>query len=173
MGLKVGKEIKEWLTKACAYALKLLSYRERSEWEIRDRMRKKGYEDGLIEDVLRYLESHNFISDERFAQVWGENRIRRGYGRKRVYFELRQKGVEADLIDEVLDRLYSKVNEVEMALRLTKGKNFLLKKGNKRTIRKICGFLKRRGFSSKVINEVLMEIGPQILNVGEDITNEL
>jgi regulatory protein len=168
MDLKVSKERKEELKKACAYALKLLSYRERSKWEVKDRMRKKGYEDNLIEDVLRYLESHNFISDQRFAQVWEENRIKKGYGRKRIYFELRQKGLEVDLIDELLERVYSKVNEVEIALKVVKEKNFLLKKDKPRTRKRIYGFLQRRGFSSEVINEVLTEIEPQISKIDID-----
>jgi len=124
------EEMKRWVDeekfkKARAYALKLLSYRERSRWEVRDRMKKRGYEDRLIEQVLRYLETHNFINDERFAQEWGENHIKKGYGRKRIYFELRQKGLEADL------------NEAR---------------------RKICGFLKRRGFSFEIIDKVIVEI---------------
>ena len=150
--------MREELERACRYALRLLDYRERSKQEIRDRMKKKGYGDDLIEEVLRYLEAHNFVNERRFAQIWGEHCIRKGYGRRRTYIELREKGLETDLIDEVLNELYSEVDETGMALSLIKRRRFLLRGSRESRIRRTYEFLRRRGFSPEVIHEVMREI---------------
>ena len=79
------------LLQAQDYALKLLSYRERSSKEIQVRMERKGFEKDVIEEVLRYLESQKYLDDRRFAELWAHDRLRKGYGKWRVILELREK----------------------------------------------------------------------------------
>jgi len=160
--------VRKDLKRARAYALRLLDYRERSKQEIRDKMREKGYGQRLIEEVLQYLEAHKFINEKRFACVWGESRIRKGYGKRRTYLELKQKGLDTDLIDEVLDKLYSSIDEVEIAFNLIKKRKSLLGDSRKSSTRRIYEFLKRRGFSFEVIDKVITEIKPQVSQINKD-----
>jgi len=163
--LYVGKQLKdkdlkqiyykEKISKARMYALKLLSYRERSGWEIKKRMERKGYQKEIIEDTLNYLKKRDLINDERFARIWIEDRIRGEYGRRRIYYELSEKGVDKEIVDDLIKKLYPKVNEINIALHLIeKNKRFLKEEKNSR-IRKISAFLERRGFPFDVINEVM------------------
>lgn len=144
------------LSQAQDYALKLISYRERSREEIQVRMKRKGFEKDVTEEVLRYLESHKYLDDRRFAEVWAYDRLRKNYGRWRVIWELREKGVDQEIIDEVVKEIYSAVDEIGMALDLVNRKGYSLESAqDKGVARRASGFLRRRGFSFSVIREVM------------------
>ena len=167
MDLKVGKLIdekdlekitsQEELNKAQAYALMLLGYRERSLREIKIRMRQKGYEEKLVEKVVKYLKDRNLINDKRFTQLWAESRIKKGYGRWRIQSELEQKGVNREITDEILKDLYSGIDEVQVALDLVEKKRWVSKEPPRLTER-VSNLLRRRGFSFEVISNVVEKI---------------
>jgi regulatory protein len=167
MDLKIGKLIdekdlekitsQEELNKTQAYALMLLGYRERSLQEMRMRMRQKGYEEKLIEKVVKYLKDQNLINDKRFARLWAESRIKKGYGSWRIKSELEQKGVDREMVDEILKDLYSGVDEVQVALDLIKEKRWVSKEPQRLTER-VSNLLRRRGFSFEVISNVVEKI---------------
>jgi len=167
MDLRVGKLVdekdlkkitsQEELNKAQAYALMLLGYRERSLREIEMRMRQKGYEEKLVEKVVKYLKDRNLINDKRFTQLWAESRIKKGYGRWRIQSELEQKGVNREIGDEILKDLYSGIDEVQVALDLVEKKRWVSKEPPRLTER-VSNLLRRRGFSFEVISDVVEKI---------------
>ena len=167
MDLRVGKLVdekdlkkitsQEELNKAQAYALMLLGYRERSLREIKIRMRQKGYEEKLVEKVVKYLKDRNLINDKRFTQLWAESRIKKGYGRWRIQSELEQKGVNREIGDEILKDLYSGIDEVQVALDLVEKKRWVSKEPLRLTER-VSNLLRRRGFSFEVISNVVEKI---------------
>ncbi|MCK4617302.1 regulatory protein RecX [Candidatus Aerophobetes bacterium] len=167
MDLRVGKLVdekdlkkitsQEELNKAQAYALMLLGYRERSLREIEMRMRQKGYEEKLVEKVVKYLKDRNLINDKRFTQLWAESRIKKGYGKWRIQSELEQKGVNREITDEILKDLYSGIDEVQVALDLVEKKRWVSKEPPRLTER-VSNLLRRRGFSFEVISNVVEKI---------------
>ena len=167
MDLRVGKLVdekdlkkitsQEELNKAQAYALMLLGYRERSLREIKIRMRQKGYEEKLVEKVVKYLKDRNLINDKRFTQLWAESRIKKGYGSWRIQSELEQKGVNREIADEILKDLYSGIDEVQVALDLVEKKRWVSKEPPRLTER-VSNLLRRRGFSFEVISNVVEKI---------------
>ena len=167
MDLKVGKLIdekdlkkitsQEELNRGQAYAFMLLGYRERSLHEIRMRMRRKGYQEKLIEEVIKYLKDRDLINDKRFARLWAESRIKKGYGSWRIKSELEQKGVNREMADEILKDLYSGIDEVQVALDLVKKKRWVSQEPQKLTER-VSNLLSRRGFSFEVISNVVEKV---------------
>ncbi len=147
------------LSPAQDYALRLLSYRERSRQEVQARMERKGFQRDVIEKILRYLESQKYLDDKRFAELWTHNRLKRRYGKGRVILELREKGVNQEIIDEVVKKTYSTVDEIGMALDLVKRKGYNLESAeDQRALRRASGFLRRRGFSFSIIREVMSRV---------------
>ena len=73
-------------------AVKYLSLRERSEGEVRARLRRSCYDETVIDRVMIELAAHNLVSDSRFAGQWASSRSRK-YGKTRIARELRAKGV--------------------------------------------------------------------------------
>ncbi|MFQ6033771.1 MAG: regulatory protein RecX, partial [Candidatus Bipolaricaulia bacterium] len=87
------------------YLLRLLRYRPRSRAEAESRLRKRGYSDELIREILTWAEDMGMIDDEAFAKLWIADRLeRRPRGRALLRRELREKGVSPGLIERALDR---------------------------------------------------------------------
>lgn len=87
-------------------ALRLLGYRPRSRLEVERHLHQKGYEAEAIEAAMARLVANRYIDDEAFARSWLNHRERlRPRGARGLSHELRQKGVEREIIEEVLTEL--------------------------------------------------------------------
>ena len=83
-------------------AFQFLSYRPRSEAETRERLKQRGYEDEEIEKVVAQLKRLDLLDDAAFAEFWKENRNSfRPRSQRMLKMELRRKGVESEVINEV------------------------------------------------------------------------
>jgi len=85
-----------------AAALRLLARREHSREELRRKLRRGGHPEALVERVLEALAREGLQDDRRFAEAYLRARRERGYGPLRVAVELRQRGVDRDLVERVL-----------------------------------------------------------------------
>ncbi|MCC2672803.1 MAG: regulatory protein RecX [Armatimonadetes bacterium] len=137
-------------------AFRLLGYRARSQVELRRRLLQKGYDPGMVEEVLAALGRSGLINDAEFSQSWVRARTgSRPMGPNRIAAELRQKGVDREVIDEALEAVDT---DAEMALALTVGRRKIeqLRGEDPRVARRKLGsVLMRRGFSSGVCARVL------------------
>lgn len=132
-------------------AVRLLSYRPRSEAEIRARLRPR-FERETIERVISQLRARQLIDDAAFAQFWRENRESfRPCSRRFLWMELKRKGVASEVIDEVLEG----INEEESAYRAAQRRARTLERDYETFRRKLGAFLGRRGFSYEVINRTV------------------
>ncbi len=164
--LQIGQEIDEEKIrqlkqaeaseKAYQRALNFLSYRVRTESEIRRNLNKHDTPESVIEEVLERLRRNNLVDDLHFANTWVENRSEfRPRGRRALQSELRQKGVDQEVIEEALQNL----NEEELAYQAAK-------KNARKYLRyewpefrkKLLGFLARRGFNYGVSAPVVERV---------------
>ena len=84
-------------------AAAFLAVRPRSIAETRRRLRQLGYPDGLVGQVVTQLIELDCLDDEKFARAWVESRDRaRPGGQLALRRELAQKGVDRQLVDQVL-----------------------------------------------------------------------
>ncbi len=85
-------------------AIKLLTFRDRTEKELRDRLTEKGFEEGEIEETLELLKGYGYIDDERYAKKFVSDGINvRGHGPGRIKIELLKKGVDREIIEAALE----------------------------------------------------------------------
>ena len=138
-----------------AYAL--LRQRPRSVYEIRNRLKLKGYADPLIEDVVASLERTGDLNDERFARFWIESRMRMNpAGEVVLKYELKRNGISDNIIEAVLNEKAEKYDEYEIALSMAKDRFERLKKLDRRkATKRIYDFLLRRGFTDDNIRRVV------------------
>ena len=134
--------------KAYHRALNFLSYRVRTEKEIRRNLAKHETPEPVIESVLARLRRSHLVDDLYFAQTWVENRSDfRPRGRRALRSELRQKGIAEALIDEALHNL----DEQELARRAAEKNARKYRRLEWPEFRqKLLGFLARRGFNYDV-----------------------
>jgi len=89
--------------KAYGLALAYVARRIRSEWELRDYFRRKGYEPELADQLITRLDKLGFVNDERFAEAWVSNRrLLKPVSKRRLTQELRQKRIADDIIEKTL-----------------------------------------------------------------------
>lgn len=133
----------------CLYAaLRLLRYRPRSEAEIRTRLSRR-FNTETIEGVIFRLKARQMIDDAAFAAFWREERDSFSpRGRQLLKMELRHKGVDSEIINDVL----AGINDDENAYRAAQRRIRALGKEDYETFRRKMGaFLRRRGFSYEVV----------------------
>lgn len=140
-------------------ALRLLNYRPRSAAEVRGRLGRRGYDPEQVEAVVSRLQEQGLLEDRAFARLWVENRrLSSPRGRQRLAAELRQKGLAAEVIADVLAEAADE-DEAAQALELARGRARALS-GLERPafLRRLQGFLSRRGFSSELVLQVARQV---------------
>jgi len=158
-GLRVGQELSveemaalgrmERRGRCLDAAARLLAYRPRSEHELRERLRRRSFDDDSIESVISRLKDQGIVDDIAFARFWQESRtVFSPRSRWLIALELGRKGVAPEIIDEVLGQ----ADDTENAYRAAMGKARKMAALDYDTFRQRLGeFLKRRGFGYQVI----------------------
>lgn len=141
---------------ALQQALLFLSYRARSEKEIRQNLKKHEYSEDAVEYALTRLRENRLANDNEFAQAWVENRSTfRPRSRRALTLELRQKGIDEETVKEAVANLDEEALAYETAQkrapRLTS-----LEWGEFR--KKLSEHLARRGFPYSVVTSVVTRI---------------
>jgi len=148
-------------SKANSYGLRLLSFRNRSEQELVQKMKQKQYDVEVIKNTIAFLKHHQYINDEAFTNDFVKSKLStQKYGKNRIKQELYQKGISKDLINSTIDEMSNSDQEYETALELSR-KKLLTSYRNDDTqsqYRKIGGFLQRRGFGFETISKVLNKL---------------
>ena len=85
-------------------AVDLLARREHSATELFNKLLQKGFAEELVESALCELKNKNLQSDERFAEAFVNERIRRGYGPIKIQHELSRKGISQNLISAYVNQ---------------------------------------------------------------------
>jgi regulatory protein len=138
-------------------ALHFLSFRPRSEDEIRRRLRQDDIDDLVIDSVLGRLRQAGLVDDLQFAQTWIENRSAfRPRSHRLLAYELRQKGIAADTISTSLDDLVDDEVLAYQAAARQAGKYEKMEWVDFR--KKLINFLGRRGFSYSVSAPVVLRV---------------
>ena len=141
-------------------ALTALNYRPRSEREVRQHLKKKGFAEDVIDAVIQRLQNNQFIDDDRFAELWIENRSEsRPRGKRALAYELRQRGIDTDIIERsLLD-----VDEETLAHQAAQKQARKLKTLEWVDFRKkMYGYLSRRGFSYEISAPIVAQVWAEI-----------
>lgn len=164
--LRVGQELSEEKIqqlqaedareRAYQQAMLFLSYRARSESEIRQNLRKHEIPEPVIEQTLERLRQDGLANDHQFARSWVENRSTfRPRSRRMMAMELRQKGINEEAVSSAVED----VDDEALAYEAAQKRVSRLKSLEWNDFRKkLSEFLARRGFSYSVIAPVVTRI---------------
>lgn len=98
--LKEGYEDK--VNTALNSALRTLSARTHSEFELQQKLSRKGYESEVVAEVLKRIKEYGYLDDYLFAKSLISSELNKGSGKKIVEYKLSEKGVSLDIIEELL-----------------------------------------------------------------------
>ena len=138
-------------------ALKLLELRPRSERELKQKLRLKGFTEKIIFEVTSDLKKVDLINDEKFAETWASIRLaNKPMGKFLLKQELFRKGIKKELIEDVIKKSFEDEKEIDLATKLLeKRKKLFQNLEDKKVQKKLSNFLLRRGFSYDIVNKVM------------------
>ena len=164
--LEVGQELsaekiarlKEEDGREMAYqrALNLLSYRPRTQAEIRKKLEEHEFSEADIAYTLERLQRSGLLDDAAFARAWVDNRNEmRPRGRRALSFELRRKGVAPEVIEQTLEA----IDEEQLAYRAAQKRARRYKTLDFQGFRKkMYSHLVQRGFGYDAIGAVVERV---------------
>jgi len=164
--LQVGQELSvaqvealtgsDQLQRCLEAAYRYLSYRPRSESEIRGRMQRRGFAVETIDAAIARLREQNLLDDEAFAQFWKENR--ESFSPRSQWLtglELKRMGVMNDVIEQTVAGIDDDENAYRAALNKTRHGT----PADYQSFRRRLGdYLRRRGFNYEVISHTLEKV---------------
>lgn len=143
--------------KACCF--RLLAYRARSEAELGQRLRARGFAASVIEQTLARLRELGMVDDAEFAETWVEGRLaQRPMGPAALRSELRRKGVPGDLAARAIEKRLGEEAQFDLALALARKRLAGQQASDPKAVARIRRFLVQRGFSSDTIQSVMARI---------------
>lgn len=167
-GLKKGKSLtqqqiekiteEERKKEAKDVALKFLSFRRRTEKQVRDKLKKKEFDDRTTDATIDKLKEFDLINDLEFAASWVRDRLSfKPRGKKLLKQELWRKGIRKEIIEQVTEELCQDED---------KSASQLLEKIKKRyknlepqvAKRRMYALLLRRGFSYETTKKALSQL---------------
>ena len=141
------------VTRARDTAFRLLTRREHSRAELHNKLTARGYDSGIVDDLLESLAAEDLVSDCRYAQALVAHRVNTGYGPQRIMMELKDKGVASEIIDQTLSLAELDWDEL---LRVQHNRKFgISNAGSFKEWSRRAQYLDRRGFSTDTIRRVM------------------
>ena len=159
-------EPEERRKKAKEICFDLLAVRPRTQEELRQALRRKGFDDETSETLLGKLDRAGLVNDAEFAELWVKSRhANRGLSRTALVAELRRKGVDGELAEQAAGEV-DRESEEQRARELVRKKLGSL--GNvdeQAALRRLLGLLARKGYPQglayTVIRDELREYGAE------------
>ena len=141
-------------------ALRLLSYRQRSEAELRDRLMRKRVPPEVVQDTMERLRSAGLLDDQEFARSWVESRNQRApRSRRLAAAELRARGVTRGVVEDVtaiIDERDAAYRAAERRARSFAALSYVEFR------QRIGGLLLRRGFDYEVVRETVRTLWREV-----------
>ena len=141
----------------CAVEIKAVSYLARSEqcrFGLKRKLLAKQYKAEYIDKALSFLESKNYLSDERYATAWlNDRKINHYEGQTKLLLELQSRGIDKAIALAAVNEFFTENDEEEIC---KKACERFVKKG--KTEDKLIEALLKAGFAYKMIKRVMEEV---------------
>ena len=134
--------------RSASKAMQLLLYRQRTEKELRKKLKEKEFSETAVEAAIVYVASYGYLDDRKYAEVYLHS-MQGKKSRSMIRRELREKGVTEEYIEEAFEAAPDDEEETVWALLCKKaGEPHRL---DEKELRRTAAYLGRKGFSSAVI----------------------
>ncbi len=137
-------------------AYRYLSYRPRSEAEIRHMLQRRRFTDQVVQQTLARLREQDLADDAAFATFWRDNRLTfRPKSKRLIQKELRDKKVAAEIVEQVT----TDIDDDAIAYRLGSGRMPTIGQLDYREFhRRLSGYLGYRGFTHEVVRRTVARL---------------
>ena len=130
-------------------AMDLLARRDHSHRQLRDKLLKRDFTADEIDDALQGLRRDGLLDEERFAESYIHQRAAKGFGPLRIRHELKEQGIDGDLVARLMEAYAD--GWVESMQRQRQKRFGLQLPEDARERMKQARFLQNRGFSPESV----------------------
>ncbi len=142
--------------RAKTLAFQFLKIRNRSEKEILAQLSKKKISSQTLDQTIQYLKNLRLINDRQFARDWIAMRLQKPLGRRRIFFELKQKGISDEILEEEITAVPRQESEEQIVETLARRRLERYKSlDESKRKRRVFEYLARRGFEIDTITKVV------------------
>ncbi len=134
-------------------ALHLLEQMDRTEFQLRQKLKGDHYPDFLVDEAVEYVKSYHYIDDLRYAESYLRYQQEKK-SRLQMKNTLLKRGVPADLIDQAFEEEYV-ADEGELIARILEKRGYDPEKSDPDEKRRTYQYLLRRGFSVSEIRRCM------------------
>lgn len=135
-------------------ALSLLNYMDRTESQLRKKLKEKSFDEQTIDEVVEYVKSFGYINDVGYAERYVMNR-QSAKSRQELYVALSQKGISKENIEHALGTCYESENELSTIYCLLEKKHFIAEEATEADKRRMYNYLLRKGFHREDVCKAL------------------
>ena len=135
-------------------AMYLLNQMDRTEEQLRMKLKRDLYTDDLIELAMAYVKSFGYIGDHNYARRFVESKCNTK-SKAEIKMLLLQKGVSKDIIENALETGYSEENECMAIHKILEKKRFSVVESTELEKKKMFDYLMRKGFHYDEIRQVI------------------
>lgn len=134
-------------------ALHLLERMDRTEHQLREKLRIAEYPEECVDMAIDYVKSYHYLDDVRYASTYTRY-AKEKQSRGQIRQKLMAKGISRDLADQAIEEEYD-TDESEQIRALLVKKHFDPSTHDDGEFRRVYQFLLRRGFrSSDILREM-------------------
>ena len=142
------------LKRAKLRAMHLLEDMDRTESELREKLRQGRYPEEAVEGAVAYVKSFGYLDDARYAENFVRSR-KAVKSRREIRMLLSRKGIEDKWIEKAFEICYENEDEQEAVLRILRKKKVDPGTADDAQMQKIYGFLARKGFRFDTVRQVI------------------
>ncbi len=128
-------------------ALGLLARREHSMKELVTKLKSRCCDEDLLENILFGLQENGYINDQRFVESFLRQRVNQGFGPKKIHFDMRGKGITAEMLDFAMQE--QEIDWFELALETYRRKFRYEDNYDAKGYAKRIRYMMQRGFDSE------------------------
>jgi regulatory protein len=142
------------LKRAKLRAMHLLTDMGRTEFQLRTKLTQGGYPEDIVAEAIDYVKSFGYINDEEYARSFILSRKDKK-SRREICGQLRQKGLDAELIDRVVEECYQEDDSLQTISSLMQKRHFDPDSADDASRQKMMGYLVRKGFRYEEIRQAM------------------
>jgi regulatory protein len=145
-------------------AMQLLEHMDRTEKGLTERLVQAGFSGEAVQDAMDYVKSYGYINDARYAQHYISYRL--GIkSQQKILQELSRKGIDRSTALAAWEEAaeLEEPNEREMICREIQKKYAPGSRLSEKEMRRLYGYLARRGFRSGDIASAMEKLSIQVV----------
>ena len=155
---QIEEQEEQWAARE--YMFRILSRRDHSRKELKDKAYKKGYSGSFIDEILDEFEQKEYINDRKFAAKYASDKFEfNDWGPYKIRTQLFKKGISKSVAESVINDTFGEhAIKESMVTLISKRKKRYLREPEEKRRKKVFDYLMRKGYDSENILKHLDEL---------------